>query len=194
MSLVFRREKAFSKIDLGTTDLEVKWMTPPRGVWSWWPESISAWGGSKGMSQRRPGVEREGDTTAQDLRGQCQDSQEWCPIVSIRATLLRPLNGGGGPGLIKCFLPVPAGRGSEWWLVNAHWIELNSIKLNWSKGMPFLSPRRGAGSAEGAILQQWSKACTCTGPSPLATRRAVPRRGLLEMDQWNQKPKFLVRV
>lgn len=99
-----------------------------------------------------------------------------------------------GGGLIKCFLPVPTGRGSEWWLVNAHWIEQNSIKLNWSKGMPFLSPRREAGSAEGAILQQWSKACTCTGPSPLATRRDVPRRGLLEMDQWNQKPKFLVRV
>ena len=130
MSLVFRREKAFRKTDPGTTDLEVKWMTQPRGVWGWCPESISACGGSEGVSQRRPGVEREGDMTARHLRGQCQDPQDSCPIESIRAILLCPLRGGGGPGLIKCFLPAPTRRGSEWWLVNVHCIELNSIKLN----------------------------------------------------------------
>lgn len=34
MSLVFRREQAFRKIDLGTADLEVKQMTLQGRMWS----------------------------------------------------------------------------------------------------------------------------------------------------------------
>ena len=89
--MVFRRGQAFRKIDLGTADLEVKWMKLSRRVGRISHSSVGGGNEPESASEER-GIKVAGNVEIS------------CPLATTKVVIPGVLSMHGGPRLMKCFL------------------------------------------------------------------------------------------